>query len=145
MRNIAVKAVVDVLGALVNLTLRDSLYLFDSNRAHGSQGLGTSELSTAVRKGDNIDWLTAPLSCETFVEISGISIPPDICRLEQRTFPGTNIRYWTGTVLRDIDLLPYSLTFALGPTGMKMVTENGPRLIGQKSDTNKATKGRKQV
>jgi hypothetical protein len=143
MRNITVKAILDVIGALVDLQLRDSLYLFDSNRAHGSQDLGTSELSTAVCKGDNIHWMVAPLSCETFVEISAISIPAEICRLEQKTFPGTSIRYWAGTMLQDIDLLPYSLTFSLGPVGMQMTTGNGPRLIGQKCDANKTAKRRK--
>ncbi len=96
-RTIQITLVLDSVSALARNTLTDNLYLFDSNRANGSTGLGTAGLSTAVREGDILIWFLAGLEVETYQVIK--SITGDAATLVnpvEKVLYGTP--YWEGTV-----------------------------------------------
>lgn len=127
---ITIKSVIDVAAVLDTQALDNNLYLYDSNRRSGSKREGTSQLATAVKKGDRIAWVMAPLECEIYTEIVQIGIPSAICEVVSHVFPGTNIVYWTGTVKKAItDEIKYSITYGLGPTRLQVATVEGPSLV----------------
>ena len=51
-RPVTITAVVDSPGILASRSTHGNLYLYDTNKASGSTGLGTEELRTPVKKGD---------------------------------------------------------------------------------------------
>lgn len=130
---IAVNAVVDVVGALATASLQGNFYLLDTNRANGSTGVGTEELRTAVRQGDNLVWSVLPLECEAYVAIDGIEIDKSICEPERNTYPGTDISYWSATVKKDVDATPYHISFRLGTRVSPMTTVSTPFLVGART------------
>ena len=127
---IAISAVVDVVAALASGTLSGSLYLLDTNRANGSTGIGTEQLRTVVREGDQLVWTVMPLECEAYVSIDGIAIDREVCDPERQVYPGTDISYWIGTVKTDVALAPYTITFGVGPGVKPMTTPSTPFLVG---------------
>lgn len=129
-RPISITAVVDCAGALASRSLHGNLYLYDTNRAAGSTGLGTEELRTRVRKGDQLLWNVVALECETYVAIDAIEIDGEVCEPERRTYPGTDITYWAATVQTDdVDVLHYQLKFKLGARNAPITTTLSPALI----------------
>lgn len=114
-RPVTITAVVDPVAVLASGDLDDNLYLYDTNRKGGSDGFGTPELRTRVRKGDTLVWNVIPLECETFVSLSGIEIDRRIAEPTRKVYPGTDIAFWTATVKQDLTgPVLYQLSFLLG-------------------------------
>ena len=129
-RPVTITAVVDCPGILASRSTRGNLYLYDTNKASGSTGLGTEELQTPVKKGDQILWNIHVLECETFASIDGIEIDEQICVPEQKVYPSTDISYWTATVLKDIpELVPYQIRFRLGSLTEPITSTSSPSLV----------------
>ncbi len=130
-RPISITAVVDPVAALAARSVRGNLYLYDTNKNEGSTGLGTEELRTHVRKGDQILWNALPLECETYAAISAIVIDAKVCEPEQKVYPGTDISYWSATVKQDLtEPVPYRLEFRMGTVTEPITTELSPVLVG---------------
>jgi hypothetical protein len=127
---ISISAVVDVVGALATRSMSGNLYLLDTNRAGGSTGIGTEELRTKVQEGDQLLWTVLPLECEAYVSIDDIVIDREVCEPERKTYPGTDISYWTGTVKKGrAGDTPYQITFKVGTRTDPMTTVSSPVLI----------------
>jgi hypothetical protein len=130
-RPISITAVVDCVGSLATRSLGGNLYLFDTNRAGGSTGLGSEELRTVVRKGDTLLWTAFALECEVFVSIADIAMETDLCEPVRRVYPGTDVAYWTATIKRDVaGITPYRLSFRLGSRVEPMTTPCASALVG---------------
>ncbi|MFC8449537.1 hypothetical protein [Kitasatospora sp. NPDC057223] len=130
-RPISITAVVDCVGALASRSMQGNLYLYDTNLAGGSTGLGSEELQTRVRRGDQLLWNVLALECEAFVGIDGIEIDPEFCTPERKVYPGTDVAYWTGTVKKDsAEPVPYRISFVLGTRTEPVTTTLSPALIG---------------
>jgi hypothetical protein len=139
---ISITAVVDVVGALATRGLSGNLYLLDTNKTGGSTGIGTEELKTKVKKGDQLLWTVLPLECEAYASIDDIMIDSAVCEVEQRTYPGTDISYWAGTVKKDIDAIPYQISFKLGTRIEPITTASSalsPFLIGEGTESGEGT------
>ncbi|CAM5366766.1 hypothetical protein AB0M94_10375 [Streptomyces xanthochromogenes] len=130
-RPISITAVVDCVGALASHSVHGHLYLYDTNKAGGSTGFGTEELRTKVRRGDQLLWNVLALECEAFVSIDDIVIDRAVVEPERRTYPGTDVAYWIGTVKRD-DILeaPYRIKFRVGTRTEPITTTLSPALFG---------------
>jgi hypothetical protein len=130
-RPTSITAVVDPVAALASRSLSGNVYLYDTNKKQGSTGFGTEELRTQVRKGDEILWNVVPLECETFVSIDGIEMDKQVCVPEKHVYPGTDISYWSGTVLKDIQgAVHYQLNFRLGTLDTPIPASASPALVG---------------
>ena len=127
---IAIMAVVDMVGALATGSMSGNLYLLDTNGANGSTGLGTEELKTEVKKGDQLHWTVLPLECEAYVSIDDILIDKELCEPQQKTYPGTDVTYWVGTIKKDVDVAPYNIKFKVGTRVDPMTTTSTPFLVG---------------
>ncbi|HJQ36976.1 MAG TPA: hypothetical protein VKB93_07545 [Thermoanaerobaculia bacterium] len=128
-------AVVDVVSALATDTIDGAVWLLDSNKDGGSTGEGTGLLTTTVQEGDELIWTTMSLECEAFAAIDAIEIDPTYCDVSRETYPGTDIAYWLGRVLKDpgASRVPYNLRFALGSRVSRM-SLSGPAIIGGRTD-----------
>jgi hypothetical protein len=104
--------------------------MLDTNGDGGSTGIGTETLRTRVARGDQLLWDVIPLECEAFAAIDEIVIDEDFCAVERRTYPGTDISYWVGTVKRDRGEVPYHIRFKLGIRPEPMTTASTPFLVG---------------
>ncbi|WP_413756092.1 hypothetical protein [Streptomyces sp. MMBL 11-3] len=130
-RPISITAVVDIVGALATGTVHDNLYFYDTNKAGGSTGFGTEQLRTRVRSGDQLLWGVLALECEAYVAIDRIDIDPELCEPERRTYPGTDVAYWIGTVKKDaVPDTPYQIRFKLGSRDQPLTTTLSPSLVG---------------
>jgi hypothetical protein len=130
-RPTSITAVVDPVAALASRSLSGNVYLYDTNKKQGSTGFGTEELRTRVRKGDQLLWNVVPLECETFVSIDSIEIDEHVCVPEKHVYPGTDISYWSGTVLKEIQgAVHYQLSFRLGTLDTPITTSAAPALVG---------------
>ncbi|MFJ8039644.1 hypothetical protein ACIRBX_03900 [Kitasatospora sp. NPDC096147] len=130
-RPISITAVVDCVGALASRSMQGNLYLYDTNRAGGSTGLGSEALHTRVRRGDQLLWNVLALECEAFVGIHAIEIDPAYCVPERRVYPGTDVAYWTATVKKDATApVPYRIGFLLGTRAEPVTSTLPSALIG---------------
>ncbi|MFG2003956.1 hypothetical protein ACGFNU_32845 [Spirillospora sp. NPDC048911] len=131
-RQVSITAIVDCVGSLATGTLLGNLYLYDTNKAGGSSGLGTGELTTKVKKGDQLVWTALALTRETYVCIHGIDIDGEVCVPERKVFPETDVSYWVGTVKKDVEqFVPYQLQFKVGRKDEPMTSPLSPGLAGQ--------------
>lgn len=132
---IRIVVVLDVVGALATETLDGSIWLVDSHKSSGSTDEGTARLKTAVKKHDVLLWTAMPLEVEAFAAIDAIQIDPQVCSVVQKVYPSTNIRYWEGTILKDVGkaIVPYNLVIRLGSrqTGIALPGADLPGLIGR--------------
>jgi hypothetical protein len=126
---ISISAVVDVVGALASGSLGGNLYLLDTNRDNGSTGAGTETLRTRVQAGDRVQWSVFALECEAYAAIADIVIDRDFCEVEKRTYPGTDVTYWAGTVKKDDGAVPYDIKFTLGTRTEPVMTQSTPFLV----------------
>lgn len=129
-KTISVVSVVDIVGALSMETLGGNIYFMDTNKAGGSQDLGTESVKTAVKKGDRVIWGVQALECEAFASINDIVIDKEYCQPEKKVYPGTDVSYWMGTVKKDIDSLPYHIKLNVGTRTEPMTTVTELYLIG---------------
>ncbi len=136
MKTITIVSVVDVIGALANESLNYNIYLFDNNKTGGSQGLGTDCLKTKVSKGDSLLWTIMPMEPESYSAIKAIIIDETVCEPVLQTYEGSDVTYWEGIVLKDIEEIPYSIAFAFGNKDTIISTDlyNTPSLIGTKTN-----------
>lgn len=134
-RLIRIVVVLDVVAALATETLDGSVWLVDSHQSGGSTGEGTVRLRTAVRKGDVLLWTAMPLEVEAFAAIDAIRIDPEVCEVVLGVYPSTDIRYWKGTIKKDIGkaIVPYNFVIRLGSrqTGLSLPGADLPGLIGR--------------
>ncbi len=130
-RPVTISAVVDCPGILAGRSTAGNLYLYDTNKAEGSTGLGTEDLRTRVRKGDQIIWNVIVLECETYVSIDGIDIDARFAVPEKKVYPSTDISYWTATVLEDIPeaTVPYQIKFLVGTVAEPITTTMTSALV----------------
>ncbi|WP_320779179.1 hypothetical protein [Streptomyces sp. CRN 30] len=134
-RPISITAVVDAVGALATGTVHGNLYFYDTNKGGGSTGFGTEQLRTRVRGGDQLLWGVLALECEAYVAIDGVLIDPELCEPERRTYPGTDVTYWIGTVKKDaVGDTFYQVRFKLGSRDEPFTTTLAPSLVGQSSE-----------
>lgn len=129
MSKVTIKLVVDAVGALESGSMAGNLYAFDTNRRAGSKGSGTDALKTAVSRETQITWMIAPLECEAYVALEDIVIDRTICEPVRKTFPGTSVSYWTGTVRKGTQIADYDLVFTIGSHGRRMVHSDGLSLV----------------
>ena len=131
-RPVMITSVIDCVGSLATGSLSGNLHLFDTNRRHGSVGLGTEELHTRVDEGDELLWTVMSMECEAHVAIDNLIVDPTVCVPERHLFPHSGVAYWRATVLRPIEgVVPYQLSFGVGTRTTPMSTdESGPALIG---------------
>ncbi|MFD0415041.1 hypothetical protein [Streptomyces sp. NPDC127108] len=130
-RPISITAVVDCVGALATGSVHGNLYLYDTNKAGGSTGLGTEELRTRVRRGDQILWSVLVLECEAYAAIDEVLIDPDVCEPVRKVYPGTDIAYWIGTVKKDdVQDLSYQIRFKFGSRDEPITSTLSPSLVG---------------
>jgi hypothetical protein len=130
-RPISITAVVDCVGALASGRMDGHLYLYDTNKAQGSTGLGTEQLKTRVKRGDQLLWNVLALECEAFVAIDDIIIDRDIVEPVRQVYPGTDVAYWIGTVKKDdAELVPYQIKFKLGTRAEPITTTTPATLAG---------------
>lgn len=129
-RTITILSLIDVIGALADDSMKFNVYLFDDNKSKGSTNEGTANLKTKVETGDKLIWTLMPLEPESFAEISEISIDPEICRIEKKMYPQSDVVYWEGEVLKAAASTPYKITFEIGSQKQKIATEDTPALIG---------------
>jgi len=130
-RPISITAVVDCASALATGSLRENLYLYDTNKSAGSSGHGTEQLRTRVSRGDRLVWNAMALECEAYVALDSIQIDPNVCEPERHLFPGSDIAYWIGTVKSDLTgPVDYRIAFRLGTRTAPFGTVVSPALIG---------------
>ena len=131
-------AVVDVVGALATDTIDGAVWLLDSSKDGGSTNEGTGRLTTAVQEGDELLWTTMSLECEAFAAIDLVEIDPAYCDVTREVYPGTDIAYWLGTIVKDpgTTLIPYKLRFALG-SRVERMSLSGPAITGGRADVPK--------
>ncbi len=125
-RVIYIICALDVMEALVNDTVDDSLYMFDNNKAGGSTGIGSNELKTVVCPGDTIVWMASGLEVETLVDVHIVSGPAaETLGVHQAESYGT--KYWTCTVGEGISgTYCYSLDIQVESRLMRLST--GPTI-----------------
>lgn len=136
MKTITIISVVDVIGALADESLNYNIYLFDNNKTGGSQGLGTDCLKTKVSVGDRLLWTIMPMEPESYSAINGIIIDKTVCEPSLRTYEGSDVTFWEGIVKRDIEEIPYVISFAFG-NKIKIINSDihkTPSLIGTKTN-----------
>ncbi len=131
-------AVVDVVTALATEALDGALWLLDSNKDGGSTGEGTGRLTTTVQEGDELVWTTMSLECEAYAAIDAVEIDAAYCDVSRETYPGTDIAYWLGRILKDpgTSTVPYKLRFALGSRVVPM-SLSGPAITGGRTDVSR--------
>ncbi|CAM1364047.1 hypothetical protein [Tenacibaculum xiamenense] len=127
---ISIKAIVDVVAVLSNNTLDKNLYLMDNNKLNGSNNEGTASLETAIQKGDELVWSTFGLEVESYVEINTIKVNKTyITEPVKSYYDGTNIPYWTATVLKaPTKKMGYTIDFNVGDTKTVFSITNGPSI-----------------
>ncbi len=130
-KTITIATVIDVVGALASDTLSEHIYLMDTNKANGSTGLGTENLKTMVKKGDRLVWTLLTLECEAYAIIEDIIIDKDYCKPKKKTYEGTDITYWVGTVKKDVKVAPYKIKFKVGSRVQEMTIASTPCLVGK--------------
>ncbi|MGR9051201.1 MAG: hypothetical protein ACU84J_00990 [Gammaproteobacteria bacterium] len=108
-----------------------SIYFLDTNKGAGSTGQGTENLQTVVAKGDRVVWTVIFLECEAYAAIDEIVIDKDFCEPEKKTYEGTDVSYWVGTVKKDVKYLPYSVKFRLGTRDEPIATAPSLALVGK--------------
>jgi hypothetical protein len=115
-KRVRVIVMVDVVGALATENLDGALWLVDSNKSGGSTREGTSQLKTAVKKGDELIWTVMSLECEAFAAIESIEIDPAYCEVTRGVYEGTDISFWLGKVKKDpgSSVIPYNVHVRLG-------------------------------
>jgi hypothetical protein len=108
---INIMSVVDAVSALADGALDQSIYLYDTNKANGSTGLGTGYLETKVNLGDTLIWNIIAIEPEAFVDIESIDIDTAYCNPQKRYYPGTDVAYWIGQVQKPLSELPYQVHY----------------------------------
>ena len=130
-RTISIVSLVDVVGALASDNLDENIYLMDNNKPFGSHGEGTSGLQTAVEEGDVLIWTTASMEPEAYASISAIEIDSEICAPEKKTYPGSDVTYWSGKVKKSVKHCPYRLKVLVGTRTTPLQSSATPALIGK--------------
>ena len=130
-KTITIAAVIDVVGVLATDSTEGQVYFMDTNKDNGSLSQGTEYLKTAVTKGDKVVWMVQPLECEAYTAIDDIIIDKDYCEPEKKTYEGTDISFWVGTIKKDITMIPYSVKFKVGTRAESIGTNPTLCLVGQ--------------
>jgi len=124
-RTVQIQIALDSVSALSRNTLTDNLYLFDSNRAQGSTGLGTTNLSTAVSEGDTIIWFLTGIEVETYQAIKSFAGPISSVVTPVEKFWYGNA-YWEATVGPGSGTYTYTLDIKV--ESKLMTLDAGPSL-----------------
>lgn len=115
---ITIIVAVDVIGVLANDTLKGNLYLFDNNKANGSSNEGTDDLKTKVtfkpKEEITLLWNVMPLEPESFACISQIATNKEYLKIEEETYPDSDVSYWKGTIIKQFEQLGYNLSLKVG-------------------------------
>jgi hypothetical protein len=130
-KTITIASVIDVVGALASDSLSGEVYFMDTNKANGSTGQGTENLKTVVEKGDRLVWTVIFLECEAYAAIDEIIIDKNYCEPEKKTYEGTDVSYWSGTVKKDVKFVPYTIKFKVGTRAESIPTASPLYLVGK--------------
>jgi hypothetical protein len=130
MKTITISLYIDVISALSANNLSGCLYGLDNNKRFGSLNEGTASLITKVNKGDKLVWNSSSIEPESFSEITEIHMDPEYCEVEKHYYPGSDIVFWTGIVIKQPDLLDYSASIVMGHNRIAFCSEPGLRLKG---------------
>ncbi|NJL41799.1 MAG: hypothetical protein HC899_37845 [Leptolyngbyaceae cyanobacterium SM1_4_3] len=107
------------------------VYFMDTNKANGSTNQGTENLKTVVEAGDRLVWTVISLECEAYAAIDEIVIDEDYCKPEKKTYEGTDVSYWIGTVKKDVKIIPYNIKFKAGTRAEPITTASSLYLVGK--------------
>ena len=129
MRKTTIMTIVDVVGALADDSLNENLYLIDDNKSNGSLDEGTESLKTAVSVGDVVIWTVFSLEPESFVQLTKIEIDPQYCVPTLKYYPESDVSYWEGTILKELEEVPYNIAVIVGNSETELVTSDGPSFI----------------
>lgn len=117
-KTVTILVVVDAIGVLSSGMLNGNIYLFDNNRLNGSTGEGTQALKTKVdckrKEQFTLLWNIMSMDPEAFVQISGINADENYLKVSRNRYEDSDIDYWTGTVEKAFDILPYELLIKIG-------------------------------
>jgi uncharacterized protein (DUF4415 family) len=111
-RQVFITIVTDVVEALIQEGVDDTTFLFDNNKSHGSQHLGTNHLDSHLRVGDDVFWFISGLEVETWLEIKSVTGPgAEVCGA--RRMEGLFGPFWQGKVGEKTGRFPYKLELAI--------------------------------
>jgi hypothetical protein len=130
-KTITIASVIDVVGVLATDSTKGQVYFMDTNKANGSTGQGTENLKTVVAKGDRLVWTVIFLECEAYAAIDDIIIDKSYCEPQKKTYEGTDVSYWVGTVKKDLTLTPYTIKFLVGTRAEPIATASSLYLVGK--------------
>lgn len=126
---ITVNIAVDVIKALSEKSLDNSLYMMDDS-PWGSCSQGTPQLCTSCMPGQTIHWAVYPLDLQTSVAIRGISFRTcgGECELPEEN-PG--LKTWTGVVpcMEKGHRYVYRLTLQMGHGVHGVMSVDTPSLV----------------
>jgi hypothetical protein len=129
MRRTTIMTIVDVVGALADDSLNENMYLIDDNKSNGSLDEATESLKTAVNIGDVVTWTVFSLEPESYVELTKIEIDPQYCVPTIKYYPDSDVCYWEGTILKELESVPYSIAVIVGNSDTELITSDGPCFI----------------
>lgn len=129
-KTITIVAVLDAVGVLATDSLSGQVYFMDTNKSNGSTGQGTENLRTVVEEGDRLVWTVQCLECEAYGAIDEIIMDQDYCQPEKKTYDGTDIQYWVGTVKKNVKMIPYTIKFKAGTRAESIPIASPIYLIG---------------
>lgn len=116
-KTITIMVVADVVGILASDSLEGNLYLYDNNRAGGSVGEGTEHLKTRLkfeRDQVNLLWNVMSLEPESYACISQIKTDSEDFKIDSKSYPGSDITYWKGTIKKTFRQHTYYLSLKVG-------------------------------
>lgn len=115
--------IADVVEILASDSLEGNLYLFDDNKANGSVGHGTDQLTTRLIFDPNEEitllWNITSIEPESFADISQIIADKKYLEITKSNYEGSDIIYWTGVIKKPFEQLPYNLSIRVGNRNME--------------------------
>lgn len=122
-REVFIRVVLDVCGALVDRDLSGHLHLFDTTRDRGGTGWGGRNPATAVAPGDTVFWAPTPIECEAYFDLDAVVFS------DAGISPSLRLHARTGGFLWAVDIddapivdAPYRMTLTLGD-GVRMTSD----------------------
>lgn len=113
--------VVDTEGALSTNSLKDNVYMVDTNKFLGSWNQGSNNLVSICQDGQQVNWRVVSISTDNNSEITSMSgemVSKKICIPKSTGSQGENS--WQGIVESKGDFGPYNYTIEISIDDKKM-------------------------
>jgi hypothetical protein len=128
-RDVFIRGILDVCGALTDETLGGYLRLFDNNRSLGSTGWGGRDLATSVTRGDRVRWWLTPIECEAYFTLDAIVFSGCEFAPVRRFHEASRAYLWTLDVGEaPFTDAPYEMLLTLG-NGVRVSNGTRTRLV----------------